>query len=61
MLSELSGKIKHKLSSNTLLFCIYAIIAACSTYSFMYGFRKPVAVGLYADTSLGGLSLKTLY
>ena len=61
MLFELSGKIKHKLSSNTLLFCIYAIIAACSTYAFMYGFRKPVAVGLYADTSLLGLSLKTLY
>ncbi|WP_404391013.1 DUF5690 family protein [Pseudoalteromonas phenolica] len=61
MLSELSGKIKHKLSSNALLFCIYAIIAACSTYAFMYGFRKPVAVGLYADTSLLGISLKTLY
>lgn len=61
MLCDLSGKIKHNLSSNTLLFCIYAIIAACSTYAFMYGFRKPVAVGLYADTSLLGLSLKTLY
>ena len=61
MLSVFGNRLHNKLSSNTLLFCIYAIIAACSTYAFMYGFRKPVSVGLYADTSLLGLSLKTLY
>ena len=27
----------------------------------MYGFRKPIAVGLYADIAILGLTLKTLY
>ncbi|TMO57393.1 hypothetical protein CWC18_18650 [Pseudoalteromonas aurantia] len=61
MFSIVNKHIHLTLNKNTSLFCIYAIIAACSTYAFMYGFRKPIAVGLYADTTLLGVSLKTLY
>ena len=61
MLSVFGNQIQNKLSRNTLLFCLYAIVTACSTYAFMYGFRKPIAVGLYADTTILGLTLKTLY
>jgi hypothetical protein len=61
MLKNISQQIQIKLSSQTWLFCLYAIITASSTYAFMYGFRKPIAVGFYADSAMTGLSLKTLY
>ncbi|MCF6442151.1 DUF5690 family protein, partial [Pseudoalteromonas luteoviolacea] len=61
MFYRLGKQIQNRLSTNTLLFCIYAIVAACSTYALMYGFRKPVAVGLYQDITWLGLSLKTVY
>ncbi len=54
-------QLQSYLSRNSVLFCIYTIIAACSTYAFMYGFRKPIAVGLFQEESLFGLSLKALY
>lgn len=54
-------QLQSNLSRNSVLFCIYTIIAACSTYAFMYGFRKPIAVGLFQEESLFGLSLKALY
>ncbi|MDK1287955.1 DUF5690 family protein [Pseudoalteromonas umbrosa] len=61
MFYQLGKQIQNQLSANTFLFCSYAIVAACSTYAFMYGFRKPVAVGLYQEVTWLGLSLKTLY
>ncbi|AOT10655.1 DUF5690 family protein [Pseudoalteromonas luteoviolacea] len=61
MYYKLGKQIQNLLSANTFFFCLFAIVAACSTYAFMYGFRKPVAVGLYQDAAWLGLSLKTLY
>ncbi|KZN50889.1 hypothetical protein J8M21_21775 [Pseudoalteromonas luteoviolacea] len=61
MFYRLGKQTQNRLSTNTFLFCLYAIVAACSTYAFMYGFRKPVAVGLYQDITWLGLSLKTVY
>ncbi|MDK2596792.1 DUF5690 family protein [Pseudoalteromonas obscura] len=61
MFSHLGKQIRTHIDSSTVLFCIYTIIAACSTYAFMYGFRKPVAVGLFQSATWLGLSLKSLY
>ncbi|KID55829.1 hypothetical protein JF50_15870 [Pseudoalteromonas luteoviolacea] len=61
MYYKLGKQIQNQLNANTFFFCLYAIVTACSTYALMYGFRKPIAVGLYQDTAWLGLSLKTLY
>ncbi|UTW44188.1 hypothetical protein KFE80_07170 [bacterium SCSIO 12696] len=42
-------------------FCLFAMIAAFCTYSCMYAFRKPIAVGLYEDIVYWGISIKVLY
>ncbi|MCV6627445.1 MAG: DUF5690 family protein, partial [Cellvibrionaceae bacterium] len=46
---------------NQLLFCLLVASLAFATYSCMYAFRKPIAVGLYADLAYWGISLKVLY
>ena len=61
MLTTSSQSLQQYLSKNSFTFCLYAIVAACSTYAFMYGFRKPVAVGMYDDTTSLGITLKVLY
>ncbi|MGS2724402.1 DUF5690 family protein [Porticoccus sp. GXU_MW_L64] len=42
-------------------FCLFAMVAAFCTYSCMYAFRKPIAVGLYEDILYWGISIKVLY
>ena len=43
-----------------LLFSIYCITAAFSTYFCMYAFRKPFSAGTYSDLSLWGIDYKIL-
>lgn len=40
---------------------VWSIVAAFGTYFCMYAFRRPFAVGQFADISFGGLGLKSLY
>ena len=58
MNSSIRNSIK---GGDSLLFCLYAIIAAFSTYACMYAFRKPITVGFYEQASFWGFSLKALY
>lgn len=46
--------------TNSTFFAIYAIIAAFSTYTCMYAFRKPISVGIFAGADVWGLDFKSL-
>lgn len=48
-------------SENRILFCLLVSAVAFTTYSCMYAFRKPIAVGLFSDLAYWGVSLKVLY
>jgi hypothetical protein len=48
------------LNSNNIVFSIYAITAAFSTYACMYAFRKPFAVAGFEHISFWGLDYKTI-
>jgi MFS family permease len=47
--------------ANRLVFSVYAIVAAFSTYFCMYAFRKPVAATGYEDILLWGMGIKTVF
>ncbi len=46
--------------TNSFAFTIYAIIAAFSTYSCMYAFRKPFTVATFEGISYWGMDYKTI-
>ncbi len=48
-------------TTSTFWFSLYAMGAAFGTYFFMYGLRRPFAVGTWGGEGVGGLDLKTLY
>lgn len=60
-MEQAQQRLRSLLASHSAFFCVYTIIAACSCYAFMYGFRKPIAVGLYQHDTVFELSLKALY
>ena len=49
-MKTLSGKIQQWLQTQPpVVFSIYAIVAAFSSYFSMYAFRKPFAAGSYSE------------
>ena len=57
-----NNKLTEKLATaNPVVFSIYAIVAAFSTYFCMYAFRKPVAATGYDDIFLWGMGIKTVF
>ena len=58
-MNRLLQKITHR--GEGLSFCLFAMLAAFCTYSCMYAFRKPIAVGLFEDIAYWGLDIKVLY
>lgn len=47
-------------NQNQIVFSVYAIIAAFSTYACMYAFRKPFTAAAFSDIAYWGMELKTL-
>lgn len=47
-------------SGRDLFWTFWAMAAAFGCYFCMYGFRKPFTAGAFAETTLGGLSFKTV-
>lgn len=45
---------------NEVVFSLYAVLAAFSTYACMYAFRKPFAVAGFAGLEFAGIDYKTL-
>jgi len=55
-----TGLTKWLEQRNSVVFSLYAIIAAFCTYACMYAFRKPIAAGNFAEYAYWGIDLKTL-
>ncbi|MCV6604819.1 MAG: DUF5690 family protein [Porticoccaceae bacterium] len=58
-MSNLLQKITHR--GQGFGFCLFAMLAAFCTYSCMYAFRKPIAVGLFEGIAYWGIDIKVLY
>lgn len=57
----MSTALRHWLArQNQLVFSLYAVIAAFSTYACMYAFRKPFTAAAFEGVLYWGLELKTL-